>query len=76
MHCSITCMYLLYYIESLDKYFVTEKNCKCVLDYMKNYHNEQNYIYRNYLLLFHQVFDALNYLQTQQVVHRDVKRKL
>jgi len=74
IHFSVAYVCVWRYTESLDKQFVIEKSCKCVLDYMKHYDDQQKFIYQNYLLLFHQVFDALSYLQTQQVVHRDVKR--
>ena len=43
------------------------------LEFMADAGNQKNYIFCNYLELFHQVFDGLVYLETQKLVHRDIK---
>ncbi|XP_065896986.1 uncharacterized protein [Dysidea avara] len=47
--------------------------CHCVLEYMADFGDQKKCIFRNYLELFHQVFDGLSYLKTQELVHRDIK---
>ena len=53
-----------------------EKDYKCVVAFIGKYKDQAKMIFRNFLDLFHQVFDGLNYFKTQQIVHRDIKCKL
>ena len=61
------------YLEGLDKQFKPEIGCGSVLAYMKKYQTQMKFIFRNFLNMFHQVFDGLDYLREQKLVHRDVK---
>ena len=63
-------------VEGLDEQFNEKATCRSVLDYMAKYKGQKMLIFRNYLVLFHHVFDGLAYLQTQKIVHRDIKCKL
>ena len=65
-------------IEGLDEQLkhTDPSKCHCVLEYMADFGDQKKCIFRNYLELFHQVFDGLSYLKTQELVHRDIKRKL
>ena len=60
-------------VEGLHKQFKQEKDCDSVLAYMAKYHDQKKFIFRNFLEMFHQVFDGLDYLREQKLVHRDVK---
>ena len=60
-------------IEGLHKQFKQEKDCDSVLAYMAKYYGQKKFIFRNFLEMFHQVFDGLDYLREQKLVHRDVK---
>jgi len=74
--------YLLYRIiidvcvVGLNEQFGKGAPCKSVLDYMAKHRGQKKLMFRNYLVLFHHVFDGLSYLQTQKIVHRDIKCKL
>ena len=64
---------MLIFIEGLDEHFKQEIGCGSVLAYMAKYHGQRKFIFRNFLEIFHQVFDGLEYLRRQNLVHRDVK---
>ena len=61
-------------VEDLSKQFSAEK-LTCVLDYMKEYQPQENFIFRNYTVLFRHVFEGLCYLKSKGIVHRDIKCK-
>ena len=68
-------MEIYLYIEGLDKQFKQETDCGSVLAFMAKYQGQKEYLYifRNFLEIFHQVFNGLDYLRRQELVHRDVK---
>ena len=43
------------------------------MDYMCQYHEETDFIFRNYTVLFKHVFKALCFLKENEIIHRDVK---
>jgi len=63
-------------VVGLNEQFSTKSTCQSVLDYMVKHRGQKKLMFRNYLVLFHHVFDGLSYLQTQEIVHRDIKCKL
>ena len=64
-------MIIILFIEGLNEQFKQE--CDSVLAYMAEYQDQKEYIFRNFLEIFHQLFDGLDYLKSQELVHRDVK---
>ena len=64
-----------HYLEGLDEQFKRKLGCGSVLAYMTKYPGQKKFIFRNFLEIFCQVFEALDYLKTQRLVHRDVKCK-
>ena len=60
-------------LEGLDEQFKQEVDCNSVLDYMAKYEGQKNFIFRNFLELFHQAFEGLDYFKKQKLVHRDIK---
>ena len=68
-------LYLQLFTEGLDEQFKQEIGCGSVLAYMTKvkYHGQKKFIFRNFLDTFHQVFDELDYLRRQKLVHRDAK---
>ena len=45
----------------------------CVKDYMKEYQNQEKFIFRNYTVLCRHVFEGLCYLKSEGIIHRDIK---
>ena len=62
---------IIIFIEGLNEQF--KQGCDSVLAYMAKYKGQKEYIFRNFLEIFHQVFDGMDYLREQELVHRDVK---
>ena len=60
-------------LEGLDKQFKQEVGCNNVLDYMAKNKDQKIFIFRNFLELFHQVFEGLHHFKNQRLVHRDIK---
>ena len=58
------------FVEGLNEQF---KQKSSVLTYMTKNQGQKKLIFRNFLEMFHQVFDGLDYLREQKLVHRDVK---
>ena len=58
------------FVEGLNEQFRQKSS---VLTYMTKNHGQKKFIFRNFLEMFHQVFDGLDYLREQKLVHRDVK---
>lgn len=42
---------------------------------MCHYHEEMDFIFRNYTVVFKHVFKGLHFLETNGIIHRDVKCK-
>lgn len=55
--------------KGLDEQFKQEIGCGSVLAYMARYQGQMKFIFRNFLNVFHQVFDGLDYLREQKLVH-------
>ena len=45
------------------------------MDYMCQYLEEMDFIFRNFTVVFKHVFKALYFLETHGIIHRDVKCK-
>ena len=54
---------ILIFIEGLDEQFKQEIGCGSVLAYMTKHYGQRQFIFRNFLKIFHQVFDGLDYLR-------------
>ena len=70
------CAMVIYlFTEGVNKQFKQGTDYDSVLAYMAKYQGQKEYMYifRNFLEMFHQVFDGLDYLRKQKLVHRDVK---
>jgi len=64
-------LYICIYVGGLHKQF---EDYACILEYMKNFPDQQNCIFSNYTILFLHVFKGLDYLHIRGIVHGDVKR--
>lgn len=62
--------YRCYNLGGLHKQFKTHN---CIVDYMHHYPEEEDTIFRNFLIIFLHVFQGLEYLHDRGIVHGDVK---
>ena len=57
-------------LGGLHKQFKTHK---CIIEHMYHYPDEEEIIFKNFLILFLHVFQGLEYLHEKEIVHGDVK---
>ena len=65
-------MFLIFFVGGLHEQFSTSP-CRCVLDYMHEFKDEEKLIFYNYTVMFIHVYKGLQYLHSKGIVHGDVK---
>jgi len=65
----------IYRTGGLNEPFAKDESLKCLLDYMAALEDQAHYIFRNLLVISLDLFSALEYFASRDLVHRDVKRK-